>query len=253
MRGYGAFAKKEWMQVVRSYKLYILLTVFFIFGMLSVLGAKFMPQLMDALLPEGMVLQLPDPTALDAWAQFFKNIAQLGFFILAIVFSGSMASEIKSGTLVPLLTKGLPRTTVVLAKFSILTLVWSICCAVCFVVCQLYTIYFFPQRLPNLLFSVVCLWLFGVLLVTLVLVGGILFRSSYGSLLFTGGVVVAGFIFNMLPGCQKYNPLVLATNNMQLLNGQSDTAAFIWPVLLCIGCIAGLLLVGIAAFRRTKL
>lgn len=253
MRAYGAFIKKEWIELVRSYKLYILLTVFFIFGMLSVFTAKFMPQLMDALLPEGMVLNLPDPTALDAWAQFFKNISQLGFFILVIIFSGSMSNEITRGTLIPLLTKGLSRTTVVLAKFSVLTFVWSICYVVCFIVCQLYTVYFFSQTPPNLMFSAVCLWMFGVLLVALVLVGGILFRSSYGSLLFTGGAVVIAFIANMFPRFQKYNPVALINNTNQLLNDQRNATDFVWPIILCIVCIVGLLTLGIGVFRKAKL
>lgn len=44
MRGYLAFVKKELLEQVRTYKLLILLLVFFIFGMLSPLMAKLMPK-----------------------------------------------------------------------------------------------------------------------------------------------------------------------------------------------------------------
>ena len=73
MNGYLAFMKKEWMEQIRTYKLFILLVVFFIFGMLSPLTAKLMPELLSQFPIEVMTIILPEPSAIDSYTQFFKN------------------------------------------------------------------------------------------------------------------------------------------------------------------------------------
>ena len=54
MRGYLAFVKKELLEQVRTYKLLILLLVFFIFGMLSPLMAKLMPEILSQMPMDGI-------------------------------------------------------------------------------------------------------------------------------------------------------------------------------------------------------
>ena len=66
MRGYLAFVKKELLEQVRTYKLLILFLVFFIFGMLSPLMAKLMPEILRQMPMDGITITIPDPTAIDS-------------------------------------------------------------------------------------------------------------------------------------------------------------------------------------------
>ncbi|HCW73943.1 MAG TPA: hypothetical protein DHM90_09280, partial [Clostridiaceae bacterium] len=63
-------------------------------------------------------------------------------------------------------------------------------------------------------------WLFGILLLVLTIFGGLLFKSIYGSLLFTGGVVIILTILGIFPDAAPYNPMSLISQGVPLLNGE---------------------------------
>ncbi|NLA53124.1 MAG: ABC transporter permease [Clostridiales bacterium] len=220
MKAYLAFTRKELLESVRTYKLLILALVFLLLGMLGPLSAKLTPQLMESLMSQGIQITMPEPTAFDSWTQFFKNVSQMGFMVLAIMFSGVMTNEFSRGTLINILTKGLPRSTVILSKFTVASGIWTVSYAFCFILSYLYTAYFWRSGVvSNLLFSAFCLWLFGVMLIAVIMLGGVISRNRYGCLLSTGGFAVILTLLNMVGKIQNYNPLILASNNMDLLTG----------------------------------
>src|SRR5690554_784774 len=162
MKHYFVFLKKELMEYARTYKLLILLAVFTIFGMTNPLIAKLTPDLLANFMPGGMTITIPEPTALDSWAQFFKNTQQMGLIVLLLVFSSVLAGEISKGTLINLLTKGLMRQAVIVAKYGAMLLVWSISVGLSAFLTWVYTAYLFPgDGVSQLVFAVFCMWLFG--------------------------------------------------------------------------------------------
>lgn len=70
--------------------------------MMSPLAAKLLPQILAS---EGISITLPDPSAIDSWSQFFKNISQMGLIVTVILFSGVLGTELSKGTLINMLTK----------------------------------------------------------------------------------------------------------------------------------------------------
>ena len=131
MTGYGAFVKKEFMEFYRSHKLLIILAVFLLLGMMNPLTAKITPQLVENFMPEGMIVNLGEPTALDSWMQFYKNVPQLGLVVLVILFSGMMSQEYSKGTLINMLTKGLARRSVILSKLTVALVMWTAAYVIC--------------------------------------------------------------------------------------------------------------------------
>jgi ABC-2 type transport system permease protein len=107
MKNYVAILEKELLESVRSYKLFIMLIVFFIFGIMSPLTAKLLPELLSSMVPEGITITLTEPAAIDSWMQFFKNVSQMGLIVMLLVFSGIIGVELSRGTLINMLTKGL--------------------------------------------------------------------------------------------------------------------------------------------------
>lgn len=253
MRSFVAFMKKECIEMIRTYKVLIMGAVFLLFGIMNPLTAKILPELMGSLLPEGITITIAEPTAMDSWMQFFKNIPQIGLIVMVVVFSGMMANEFAKGTLVNLLTKGLSRTTVILAKFVVSFLLWTASYVLAFGVTYGYTVFFWQDKPSHLIFSVFCLWLFGDLLLAITLLGGVLFRSHYGGLLFTGGVVVAMFLLNLVPKLQEYNPLLLASSNMALLASEKTPAEFVVAIAITIGLMAISLIGAIMVFRKKQI
>ncbi len=127
MRAYVAFIKKEGLELVRTYKLLLMILIFFAFGVMSPLMAKLMPDLMSQLVTEGIEISLPEPSAIDSYAQFFKNLTQMGLMVIVLMFSGTLTQELGKGTLVHLVTKGLAKSTVLLAKYTVSGLSWTGC------------------------------------------------------------------------------------------------------------------------------
>ncbi|MEQ8156678.1 MAG: ABC transporter permease [Clostridiaceae bacterium] len=220
MRSYIAFTKKERMDYIRNYKALIMLVVFAIIGIMSPLSAKFMPEIIKEVMPAGMTIQLPEPSDMDSWAQFFKNVSQMGIIVAVIIFSGMMSHEYEKGTLVNLVTKGLSRNTIVAAKYTAAVLLWTISYWMCSLITWIYTRYYFSQGTASNLFLTVFSWyLFGIMLLSIVMLGSVSFKNTYGSLLFTACFTAVLFIINLFPETIKWNPLQLADSNMEILKG----------------------------------
>jgi ABC-2 type transport system permease protein len=254
MRNYFAFLKKEYLESARTYKLLILLIVFFVFGILSPLTAKLLPEIMSSVMTDGIVINLPEPAAIDSWTQFFKNISQMGLFVTVILFSGILSTELSKGTLVNMLTKGLSRSTVILSKFTSMATLWTMSYILAFVVALGYTVYLFPHdAIYNLLFSVFCLWLFGVFLLAALMFASTLVKNNYGCLLITGAFLVVLIILNMIPGLQKFNPLSLATNNVALLTNEVEISKLIFAVVIAIVFSLLLVTASVMVFRKRQI
>jgi ABC-2 type transport system permease protein len=259
MSGIGqflAFTKKEFFESAATFRLYILLVVFLVLGMMSPLVAKMMPEIANLAsgITPGFSIQMPEPTVMDAWVQFFKNIGQMGMLALVILFGGLMSNELSKGTLINLLTKGLKRRTVITSKFIAATLLWTLAYLVCLGVCYAYTAYFWEiGSMPHALLAFFALWLFGELLLSLLLFGGTLFGSIYGSLLSCLGAVLLLSLVSIMPSTAKYNPMTLAGGTLALLSGAAQPEDFIPAVIVSLVVIAALVIGSVLVFDRKKL
>lgn len=245
------FFKKETKESIRTYALLIMAVVFAVLGIMNPLVAKLTPELIPKLMPEGINITMPEPSSLDSWSQFFKNIQQMGLVVTMLVFSGSLPNEVAKGTLINLLTKGLSRRAVIFAKYAAMAAIWTLSMAISLVVTWTYTIYFFPDgKAQHVLLAAFWLWTFGAFLLAVMLCAATLVVSSYGSLLISGAAVVTLMILNVIPAVQKYNPLSLAGRNMDLVTGNIGPASLV-PALI-ITLVAIPLLILLAAQKSAK-
>ena len=254
MKQYIAFLKKEIIESIHMYKLLIMLIVFLIFGVMSPIIAKLTPYFIGTLMPEGSVITLPDPSALDSWIQFFGNITQMGLMVMMIVFSSSLGSEIAKGTLINMLTKGLARKVVILSKYTCMAFIWTISIIFSFLVTLGYTVYLFPNGgIVNLLFSIFCLWLFGMLLLALLVFASTLINTSYGSLLIVGSTVVVFMVLNIIFNFNKYNPLLLSTKNVDLLTNNIAVSSLYGAIGITLVLMIVFIVLSILIFRKKQL
>lgn len=201
------FMRKEWMEYTRSMKLFVLAVVFAALGFLNPVTAEYLPQLTQSLLPEGILVTLPEPTAADSWAQFFKNVPQIGMIVFLIVFSGIFASEFSRGTLINLFTKGLSRQKTGAAKWCFTMLCWSGCYWLSFGITYFYNFLFWEKSaVVHLGSAAAFVWVYGIFLLTFLLLGSVVFQSSAGGLLCAGAVFGAGMICSLFPELKKISP-----------------------------------------------
>jgi len=254
MKAFVSFCKKEFTESMRTYKFIIMLTVFVILGIMNPFAAKLLPDILNGTDMGGMIIQMPEPAAIDSWAQFFSNMGQIGFLTLIIVFCGIMSNELSKGTLVNILTKGMKRRTVIFSKITVAVLIWTLCYCVSLGVTWAYTAYFWGNdAIPHAFLAFVCPWVYGLLMLALMILGGICFRSFYGSLLLTGGAVVVMSLLNIIPKIQKYNPVSLAGGTLGLISEQKVPGDFIPALVICASLTALLVAGSVVIFDRKQI
>ncbi|MGG5318313.1 ABC transporter permease [Enterococcus sp. AZ072] len=254
MRAMIYFTKKEFLESWRTSKLWILAIVFLIFGVMNPLMAKFLPEIIKSTMGEAIAGAIPAPTSIDSWTQFYKNISQMGLVVMVLLANGTISQEVSRGTLVNLVTKGLNRTSVVLSKAIFLMVQWTFCISIAFFVTWGYTLYYFPDnKSPHVWFAVFPMWLFGILLVGVILAASAASRNSYEGLLMVGGFVVILFILQIFDKAKEYNPLSLITENMTVLQKSSELEFYLPAMIISTVLFLSFVGCGILILNRKKL
>ena len=252
MSGYFAFVKKEFTENMKNYRFLILFAVFLIFGIMSAFLAKFTPEILSALAAD--MEMTSKPVALDAWKQFYKNISGVGFSAFIILYGSCLSNEYSKGTLVLMVTKGLPRKAVILAKYTVAAILMTISYWIGYAATYGYTVFLWEDApLPHVVLAAVALWIVGFLYLSILMVGCVIFKQTFTSILFTGGVVAIISMLGIIEPIAKFNPFILTSKNIDLLSGTAAPSDFIIPALLTIGITVLGLLIAIRLFNKKKL
>ena len=256
MRSLLSFLKKEWLEHLRSGRLLILGMIFVLLGIMNPAVAKLTPWIFevmaDSLAESGMIVTDVTVSAMDSWVQFYKNVP-MGLIVFVLLESSIFTKEYQSGTLVLALTKGLERYKVIVSKAIILFMLWTIGYWCCFGITYGYNAYFWDNSVAeNLLFSVVCWWIFGLWTISLIVLSSTLSNTNAGVLCGTGGVVLGFYLFGLLPKLKKYMPTKLMDGN-SLIYGIEEKETYMMAIgiatVLCLICFA----LSILIFNKKKL
>lgn len=248
------FWHKEWLAAWRNYHILILAAVFVVFGIEAPLMAKLMPDLMKLALGNQLSINLPQPTSSDSWQQFYKNTTQIGVFLLSLVFSGTVSQEVSSGTLVNLVTKGLPRYAVIIAKYLVAVVQWITAIGGSFLITWGYTAtYFSDDKSPHVWLAILPVLLFGLFFMAVVLLGSTLINSNYAGFLVAALVFAGLVLLNYVKAVKRWNPIALITDNLDLLSG-TEKITHIMPA-CAVTVVAALMILcaTVWAFNRKKL
>lgn len=249
-----AFTKKEFLEHRRNHYIWIIPAVFLLIGIMNPLTAKLMPVIMENFMTDGIIIKMTEPAAIDSWTQFYKNVPQMGLIVFVILYSGTMSREYAGSTLIIPLTRGLPRASVVISKFIVMTASWTVSYYICFGVSTAYTAYYWDNdNLSHIVLAAVYLWIFGIVLASLMMLGGVIFSHIYGNLLLIGGAVGVLLLFNIWPDAYKYSPLSLASKNLLLMQGQLKPSDMLIPVIVSAVVIALAFILSLLLFNKKRL
>lgn len=254
MKSFLAFTKKEFLEQLRTFKWLIMFSVFFLFGMMSPLMAKVLPDILSGMEIEGIKLIIPTPTVMDAYMQFFKNITQMGVVVILLVFGGMLSNELAKGTLINILAKGLPRHTVILSKYFAAITLWTVSYLLSALTCYGYTAYLFETaNVKNLVFSLLCLWLFGCFVIALILLSSTITGGNFGGLILSAAFLILMLMINIFPKAEKFNPVTLASKNTALINGSQEVSGLLLTVWITCALTAACLIISLLIFRKKRL
>lgn len=253
MTQFIAFIKKEGLELVRTGKLWLILILFSLFGIMNPAIAKLTPWLMELMSEElaesGLIIHKIEVNAMTSWTQFFKNMP-IALIVFLILFSGSITSEYQKNTLLPLVTKGLKRWKILLCKFTVIIGLWFFGCLICFGITYGYNAYFWDNSIiKNLYFSVFYFFLLGLWLISTFLPASALFYSSYMVILSAGGIFLTAYLLSLFPKLRFYSPSCLA-ESINLLTGNCNPKDYFPAVIITFVCIILNIFVSIGIFNK---
>lgn len=245
MKSLLALTKKEYLEAARTGKIMILILIFVLLGIMNPAISKLTPWMMeilsDTMAESGLIVTDIQVDAMTSWTQFFKNIP-IALIAFVLIFSDIFTKEYKSGTLLLVLTKGLSRYKVVLAKTVLLLSLWTVGYGICFAITYGYNAYFGDNGIANnLFFSATIWWLFGVWVMCLIVLFSSLLQNNTGVSLCTGGTVLLAYLLSIIPKAAVYSPTMLMDTNLLLIGAEGIDAyikAIVVVAVLCIVCIA---------------
>jgi ABC-2 type transport system permease protein len=245
--------QKEFLEQRRTRKFLIALVVLVLFGMTSPLMAKMIPQIMT-LIPggEAYIGLIPEPTINDAVVQYIKNVTQFGV-LLALVFSmGAMAVEKDKGTAAMILSKPMPRSSFLLAKFAALALTFIIAVIIAGITAYYYTYFLFGElNILNWLALNGLILLYILVYVAVTLLYSTLTHTQYIAIGLSFGTLIVLGILGGLPGFGINLPDALISNASNLMTGNPISS---WVGLwVSLGLIVISLFSAWLAFRKQEL
>ena len=256
MKPFLAFLKKEGLEQLRTGRLLVLGLLFVLFGIMNPAIAKLTPWMLQAmsasLSDTGITVTNIEVNALSSWTQYYKNLP-IALLVFVLMTAGAFTAEYQKGTLVLVLTKGLKRAQVLAAKALSMLLLWTGCSVLYYAVTYGYTAYFWDQAvLSHIGYAAFLYYLFGVWLLSVMVLFSTLSSGNTGVLLGTGGILLAVFLLGLFPPLAPFLPLFL-TDAMPLLTGTLAASAMGKASAIALGWV---LLNGIAAvlvFRKRSL
>lgn len=252
MSGFGAFFGKELHEIRRTWRIWVIPGLILFFAATSPVLALLTPALVSSMAGSqpGLVIQIPPPTAADAYGQFLKNLTQIVLLALIIAQSGTVSGERASGTAVMTLTKPVSRGAFVLAKILSQALLLAAFTALGAAVCAGVTALLFPGADAARLAPAVALWLAYALVLVAVMT---LLSAAFASRGAAAGMGLAfyglTFVLASWPAVAQHTFLGLPGGASAALGGRPLPLA--WP-LATAALTATLAVVAAVGIFRTK-
>jgi ABC-2 type transport system permease protein len=254
MTGFGAFLRKELIEIRRTWRLWVIPGMLVFLGITSPIIAALTPALMRSVAASqpGIVLRLPPPTALDAFAQFVKNLNQFVLIAVVITGAGVVSGERSSGTAILALTKPLSRGAFVVAKILSQVALLVAATTLGTMACLAMTAVVFGVPDAARLVTAVALWLlYATLLVVVMTLFSAAFRSRGAAAGAGLGFFFLTLLFSTWGPAARYSFLGLLRAVGDALVGTPMSAG--WPVMTAAAAIVIGVVAAVRIFERQEL
>ncbi|MDZ4168540.1 MAG: ABC transporter permease [Coriobacteriia bacterium] len=219
MRALGRFLAKETVEIRRTWRLPTVGGVLLFFAVMSPLAALATPAIIASVSQSqpGVVIMVPDPTYLDSYLQWIKNLSQIGLLLVVFASAGLIAGERSSGTALLVVVKPVSRRSFAVAKFLAQAGLVAGATAVGTLVTWLGTLLAFGEAPAAALVAASGAWLVGALLAVAVTLA----LSAVLPTLAAGIVALVGFgllgIAGLWPPLLQYTPVGILSAPSALL------------------------------------
>ena len=254
MTGLGAFLRKEFTEIWRTWRLWVIPGMMLFFGVTSPIIAVVTPMLMRSVAAgqPGTVIQMPSPNANDASAQFLKSLSQIVLIAVVITGAGSVSGERASGTAILALTKPLSRAAFIVAKIVSQIMHVGVATALGTAVCLTVTAIVFDRSNAARLVPTVALWLlYAALLIVVMTLFSAAFRSRGAAAGAGLGFYFLTLLLSLWGPAARHTFLGLVPAMNHALLGQPVSLG--WPVTSALAAIVLAAVAAVAIFERQEL
>jgi len=244
---------KDLKEAVRTYRAWVLVGAFVVFGIVSPVMMKILPKIM----PESEEFQVifKDTTAVSAATQYFDNVTQIISLIVVILAAGAVAGKRSAGFYQILLTKPVRRSEIVASAFvahALLILAGLVAGHACF---ALYTELLFGGLslwgvLASLAACAASLWL---LLALTLFLGVATRRAALAGVLSFLGFFLFSLLLGLLPLPWEIAPTALFSMSSEVVAGKASLAGMVPGTITALLVAAALLLASMRLFERADL
>jgi len=250
------FLKKEFKEILKTYKIWVVPLIFIFFGLMSPIVVKLLPKILEGQMKaQNIAFKMPTPTAIESFSQYFKNLSQMGALAVILLSMGIVSEEKAKGTLQLVLTKPVSRTSVIISKLiaqSMLVCLSVLLGAIC---CYFYTLVLFKEGNAGLFSQSTVLYIiYYLLLIAITLFFSTLFSNQVAaggvSLIFFFGLTILPSISQFMA---KYSPYALTVIADNILKKEDVFSKSGWPLLISVILIIILLVLSCQIFSRQEL
>jgi ABC-2 type transport system permease protein len=251
---WGTAVTKELRQQWRTRQLLIVCAVLLVFGLTSLLLAKFTPELLKSIEgAEQFASLIPEPTTADAISQYIKNLTQFGFILVIILGMGAVAGEKDKGVATMILSKPMTRWAFLLSKFTAQSFMYLLAILLGALGAYYYTaVLFGGLELGPFLLGNVLLWLWLLVFAAVTLLSSTIARTTGAA----AGIALLGsvllFLLGSLPQISQIMPAALVSWAGQL-GLQGDIPANGGALVMAIVLIIASLITAVAIFEQQEL
>ncbi len=235
MQGLLPLLKKEIKEQFKTYRFLVVMSVFLLFGLTTPLTLKYLPEIIK-MAGEGVEMNFPPPTAIEALLSYAGDISQIGIFVIVLVVMGSIANELQRGTALIVLSKPISRTAFVTAKLLALSMTSLVSLAASSLVCFGYTVWLIGGAdVSNFIGLNIMVALFMVFSISITLLFSSIFRSSLAAGVVALAVIIGQAILTAVPKVGDFMPgQLLGWGNSILTGGDTYWWAMAVTVVLTI-------------------
>jgi ABC-2 type transport system permease protein len=254
MSGFRPFLRKELTEIRRTWRIWVIPGMLVFFGVTSPIIAAVTPALVRSMAASqrGVSIRIPPPTALDAYAQFIKNLDQFVLIAVVIIGAAVISGERGSGTAILVLTKPLSRRAFVVAKIVSQTVLLVAATALGTVACLVMTAVVFDGTGGARLVTAVAVWLlYATLLIVVMTLLSAAFRSRGAASGAGLGYFFATLLLSNWGPMARYSFLGLIPAMGHALLGQPMSLG--WPVATALAGIMVGVLAAVRIFERQEL
>lgn len=251
---FNTLVKKEINEILRTYKIYVVPIIFLLFGLTSPIIAKIAPELLKSMVTE-FTIELPPPTWVDAFGQFFKNLTQIGMLAVILTNMGIVADEKYRGTVLLILSKPVSRHAFVFSKLVATLGLVLVSLALSYLACLYNTTVLFPDIDIARSFHATLVYAVYIIFITslTVFASTVAHNNIAAGGISIGILIVASILPSLHEAFATYSPGSLTAMMNNIITGTSTLGDATWAIFITLAISIGLVFLGNVVFSKQEL